>query len=148
MRTTLAFAVAVCLVLWSAAGRAGDDSPSASLKLTAKSVAVGVGYSWGKGELVYQGQTYPVEVSGLVAIAVGLNSIEADGGVYHLTKLEDFDGNYVAVRGGSGIGEGGASAVMRNQHGVEVRLVAKNSGVTLTLGTSGVSLKAAPPASQ
>lgn len=118
------------------------------MKLTAKSVAVGVGYSWGKGELVYQGQTYPVEVSGLVAIAVGLNSIEADGGVYHLTKLEDFDGNYVAVRGGSGIGEGGASAVMRNQHGVEVRLVAKNSGVTLTLGTSGVSLKAAPPASQ
>jgi ABC-type amino acid transport substrate-binding protein len=120
--------------------RGRDTLPDAAMRIEAKTLAVGVGYSWGKGTLDFQDKTYTVTMDGLLVVAVGLSSVTAKGGVYHLKTLEDFDGNYVAVRGGSTIGQGGAGVAMINQNGVEVRLVAENTGVTLTLGKSGVKL--------
>jgi hypothetical protein len=114
--------------------------PDALLELKAKSLAAGVGYSWGGGTLTYQGKTYPVDVDGLMVGAVGISTIDAQGRVFNLERLEDFDGNYTAVSGGAAIGEGGAGIVMRNANQVEVRLVAETKGLTLNIGQSGVKL--------
>ena len=46
--------------------------PDATLTLTEGSVAVGIGYSWGKGTLDYQGKKHPVKVEGLSVGEVGV----------------------------------------------------------------------------
>lgn len=148
LRPLATLALATCLASCSTSGddtmaRAkarNEAAPDATMRIEAKSLAVGVGYSWGKGTLEFQNRSYTVSMDGLLVVAVGLTSVTAKGGVYHLKTLEDFDGNYVATPGGSTIGQGGAGVAMINQNGVEVRLVAENSGVSLTLGKSGVKL--------
>src|SRR6185369_9077266 len=70
--------------------------PDATLTLTEGSVAVGIGYSWGKGTLTYQGKKHPVKVEGLSVGEVGVTRATATGNVYNLKNLADFDGNYVA----------------------------------------------------
>jgi hypothetical protein len=126
----------------------GGAEPDALLELSAKSLSAGVGYSWGAGTLTYQGKTYAVDVDGLMVGAVGLSSVTAKGGVFNLTSLDDFDGNYTAVSGGAAIGEGGAGVVMRNVNQVEVRLVAETKGLTLNIGQSGVKLTIEKPAAK
>jgi len=72
----------------------------ATLTLSEGSVAVGIGFSWGKGTLSYQGKTYRVKVEGLSVGEVGVTRATVKGDVSNLAKLEDFSGNYVAVSGG------------------------------------------------
>ena len=142
LRLALVLALLVALggVARAADKTAAKEKPSATLTLTGKSVAAGVGYSWGDGTLVYKGKSYAVTVDGLTAGQVGANSITAKGSVYHLTKLEDFDGNYTAVAAGATVGGGGGGLAMQNQHGVEVRMSASTRGLSLTAGVSGVKL--------
>jgi hypothetical protein len=118
-----------------------EDKPDATLKLSAGSVAVGIGYSWGGGTLTYKGKTYDVEVNGLSAGDVGISKAEASGDVYHLAKLSDFDGNYTAAGTGATVGGGASASIMKNQNGVEIRLVATTQGVKFNFGAGGVSLK-------
>ncbi len=41
------------------------EKPDATLRLSSKAVAAGVGFSWGKGTLTYKGKDYPISVKGL-----------------------------------------------------------------------------------
>ena len=67
--------------------------PDATVKLSEGTVAVGIGWSWGKGVLTYQGKTYPFKVEGLTVGEVGVTKAEATGDVFNLKKLEDFNGS-------------------------------------------------------
>jgi hypothetical protein len=118
-----------------------EDQPDATLKLSAGSVAAGIGYTWGGGTLTYKGKTYKVEVSGLSVADVGVSKIEAKGSVYHLKKLEDFDGNYTAAAAGVTIAGGGSAAAMQNQNGVVVQIVSTTQGLKFALAAAGVSMK-------
>jgi hypothetical protein len=134
--------VGLCLVGMLGIARAEEkkDTPDGTIELESKSVAAGVGFSWGKGVLHYKGKTYDLNVDGLTVGSVGASSIQAQGKVYHLNKLSDFDGNYAAVVGGATVGGGGGGLAMKNQNGVVVELVATTQGVSLTAGVSGVKL--------
>jgi hypothetical protein len=112
----------------------------ATLELSGRNIAAGVGFAWGGGKLTYKGKEYAVAVDGLTVGSIGVTAIEATGTVHHLAKLEDFDGSYTAAVAGSTVGGGGAWLVMRNQKNVEVRMHATTQGVSLTIGTSGVKL--------
>jgi len=124
--------------------RAAEHKADATLALHGGAAAAGVGVSWGSGNLTYKGKKYPVDVEGLSVGDVGVTKIEAAGRVYHLDKLDDFDGNYAAVGVGATVGGGGDAVVMRNQNGVEVNIVSTTQGARLTLGGAGVSMKIAP----
>jgi hypothetical protein len=50
-------------------GNSSHEKPDATLSLTEGSVAVGIGFSWGKGTLSYKGKTFPVNVEGQVTPA-------------------------------------------------------------------------------
>ena len=45
--------------------------PDATVKITGKSIAAGVGYSWGSGVLTYKGKEYPFTVTGISAGDIG-----------------------------------------------------------------------------
>jgi hypothetical protein len=120
---------------------AEDEKPDATLTLSAGSVAAGLGVSWGGGTLTYKGKEHPVDVKGLSVGDVGISKIEATGKVYHLKKLEDFDGNYTGVAAGAAVAGGGSVSAMKNQNGVKIDLVATTQGVKFVLGGGGVEMK-------
>ena len=130
-------ALAACFTL----ARADEKTPDATIRLSAGSVAVGVGVSWGSGTLSYKGKDYPIDVKGLSVGDVGATKIEASGKVYNLKSIDDFDGNYTAVGAGLTAAGGGSVAAMKNQNGVTVELVSTTQGVKVALGGGGVDMK-------
>ena len=117
------------------------EKPDATIKISSGSVAIGIGWSWGKGTLTYKGKDYPLSVKGLSIGKVGITGATASGEVFHLKTLKNFEGNYTAAGAGITL-VGGRSAVdMTNQNGVRVRVISTNRGVDLTLGGGGVELR-------
>jgi hypothetical protein len=119
---------------------AKEEKPNATLRLSGKSVAAGIGFSWGKGTLTYRGKDYPVSVKGLSLVKVGITKVTASGKVYNLKKLHDFDGNYTAAGAGMTLAGGGSAIAMKNQNGVRVVLGATTRGVDVTIGGAGVDM--------
>jgi len=124
------------------AGLAGAQArkPDATLTLSEGTVGVGIGFSWGKGTLRYQGKAYPVKVDGLSVGDVGIQRATATGNVYGLKKLEDFDGNYTAAGAGATVGGGAGVTAMKNQNGVVIELKSTSQGANLKLAAEGVNL--------
>jgi len=119
---------------------AQEKKPDATLKLTDRDVAIGVGFSWGKGTLSYKGKTYPVKVEGLSVGEVGVNQATAVGNVYNLKKLGDFDGNYTAAAAGGTLGGGAGVTEMKNQNGVVIGMKSTTQGASLKLAAAGIKL--------
>ena len=140
-RLAVAFAlVTLCLPVVPASAK-GKSAPDATIQLKGGSVAAGIGLSWGHGTLTYKGKAHPISVSGLDVGSVGVSEITASGKVYHLKKLEDFNGNYAAVEAGTTVGGGGGAVTMKNQNGVTITLIATTRGVKFTVGASGVTME-------
>jgi hypothetical protein len=114
--------------------------PDATIELTARSVAVGIGYVWGHGHLIYQGAKRPFKLSGISIVDVGASHITASGVVYNLQDIHDFDGNYTTVSAGLTIAGGGPAVVLRNQHGVVIKLLTTAEGLRFNLSAEGVNI--------
>ena len=141
MRRTIMHAVTVAsLVLMLSCLSAAAQQPDATLKVHTASIAVGVGYSWGGGIITFQGKEYPCRIDGLAVGEVGISSADAIGNVYHLTKIEDFSGTYMAVSTGAVLAGGGDIATMRNQHGVVIDLTDTSQGAKIMLAVQGVKI--------
>ena len=117
------------------------DKADATIRLSSGSVAAGVGFSWGKGTLTYNGKDYPISVKGLSLGKVGITKATASGEVFRLKTLKDFDGNYTAAGAGITLAGGRSAVTMTNQNSVRVRLISTNRGADITLGVGGVDLK-------
>ena len=122
---------------------AQGKKPDATLSLSEGSVAVGVGFSWGRGTLSYEGKTYPVKVEGLSVGELGVSRATATGDVLNLRRIEDFSGNYVAAGAGATIGGGAGVTVMTNQNGVVIELTSTTQGASLKLAAEGLRLSLA-----
>jgi len=120
---------------------AADPPASGTVKITSKAVAIGVGVTWGDGQLTFQGKTVPFSVEGLSVVDLGVTDITSSGEVFNLNKLSDFSGNYVAGEAGIAIASGPSDTVMKNQNGVVIRLHGTQKGARLTLAAAGVTLK-------
>ena len=130
----------VLVVITGFTQAAKEGKPNATLRLSGKSLAAGVGFSWGKGTLTYKGKDYPVSVRGLSLVKVGITKVTASGEVYNLKNLHDFDGNYTAAGAGLTLAGGGSAIAMKNQNGVRVVLGATTRGVDVTIGGAGVDM--------
>ena len=125
-----------------AAGK--EHKPDAILQLSGGSIAAGIGFSWGSGTLTYKGKDYPVSVNGLSLGKVGITGGSASGEVYHLKKLEDFNGHYNA--GGAGrrgvtLASGQSATAMTNPAGVTVLLSSTQRGVDVNLTGGEVDMQ-------
>ncbi len=125
--------------------QAQEELPDATIKLSATSFGLGFGGSWGSGTLTYKGQNYPIDIQGFSFGDVGISSIDANGKVYNLKNLDDFNGNYAAAEAGMTLGGGGTAFAMKNQNGVSVTLVSTTRGLEFTLGFSSMVMKVYPP---
>jgi hypothetical protein len=127
-----------------APGMAGDEKPDATLSLSGTAVAFGVTATWGEGVLHFRGRDYPFKAQGVGGVGLGESSFKATGEVYHLTKVEDFDGSYVAASAAAALAEGGLVATMQNEHGVIMRMKSISSGVELKAAVEGITFKLVP----
>src|SRR2546430_8111935 len=100
-------------------------------------MAAGSDVSWGSGTLTYKGKDYPVSVNGLSLGKVGITGGSASGEVYHLKKLEDFNGHYNAGGAGMTITGGREGIAKKKQKGVESLFFSTPPGVYLTPSRGG-----------
>ena len=141
MRRTLTFVLGMSVAL-GLAGRAvaAEEHASCTVRLTEKSVAVGIGVSWGRGELTCGGKTYRFKVSGISVQDVGASETDATGFVYDLRNHQDFAGTYTAITAGAAAGAGSSITSMKNEKGVRVTLRATKEGAQLTAGPEGMKV--------
>jgi hypothetical protein len=120
---------------------AADDMPSGTVTIESKSVALGIGVSWGDGKLNYEGKSHDFSVKGLSVIDLGVSKVSARGKVFNLKKLEDFSGTYAAAQAGAAVGGGMSVVVLRNQNGVVLELTSTQTGIKFTLAGEGIEVK-------
>jgi hypothetical protein len=116
-----------------------EKKADATLTLTQGQVAAGIGWSWGKGVLKYQGKEYPFKVKGLSVVDIGITKASANGKIYGLKQLEDFNGTYSGGAAEGTVGGGIGATRLKNQNGVVLELVSRTKGVNLKLAGEGVT---------
>jgi hypothetical protein len=147
MRNTIV-SLAAGIVLYTAAyaGAAetapvvNEAQPDATVTLKGGSVAAGVGYTWGHGELRYGDSTRPFSIKGVSIVDVGATDFTAKGNVYHLKNISEFSGNYVAAGAGVTLAGGGTALYLKNEHGVVIKLISTEVGLKFKLSADGVHI--------
>lgn len=129
------------VVLLVAAAVNAQDKPVGTVTIESKSIALGVGVSWGDGKLTYQGKEHAFSINGLSVVDLGISKATAAGEVLNLKKLSDFSGNYVAAQASAAVGGGAGTVTMKNHHGVVMQLTGTETGVKLTLAAKGIDVK-------
>jgi len=115
--------------------------PSGKVTIETKSIAAGVGVTWGDGKLSFKGKDYPFSLEGLTLVDFGFSKASAVGEVYNLTEVDKFEGLYAAAEAGFALAGGIGGMVLRNQNGVVMHLRSVTQGARLQLGTSGMTIK-------
>jgi len=130
----------LALALASIAGAAEKATPSGKISIESRSIAAGVGVTWGDGKLTFKGKTYPFSIDGLTLVDWGISKASATGEVYNLTDPAKLAGTYVAAEAGLTLAGGMGGMVLRNQDGVILHLHSVSRGARLQLGTSGLKI--------
>ena len=131
----------IVMALASNAVAAEKAAPSGKLTMESKSIAAGIGITWGDGKLNFQGKEYPFSIDGLTLVDFGISKASAAGEVYNLTDIAKFTGTYVAAEAGITLAGGVGGMVLRNQDGVIIHIRSVSQGAKLQLGTSGLKIK-------
>ncbi len=138
--TVLFTAFGVAALLAAASAIAGDKAPDATVRLSEGSVAAGVGWSWGRGEVTFQGKSYNFKVEGLSVAEVGITKAEASGNVYNLKSIDDFAGAYAAAGAEGTAGKGAGVSSLRNGKGVVINLKSETKGANIKVAASGLKV--------
>jgi hypothetical protein len=142
VRTFSRFALLFLVVAFAGyAGAAETATPSGKVSIQSRSIAAGIGVTWGDGHLTFKGKDYPFSVDGLTLVDWGISKASANGEVYNLTDVSKFAGTYVAAEAGLTLAGGMGGMVLRNSEGVILRLHSVSRGARLQLGTSGLVVK-------
>ena len=132
----------VLLALAAPAAMAQEMKQTGTIEISSTSVALGIGGSWGDGVLTLpDGSKHAFSIKGFDTLQVGIVSVNANGPVYNLIRLEDFPGNYTAYTGGITAGMGGDVTRMKNDKGVVIELVSTSAGVQLAISVRGITIK-------
>jgi len=129
------------MALASNAFAAEKAKPSGTLTMESKSIAAGIGITWGDGKLSFKGKDYPFSIDGLTLVDFGISKASATGDVYNLTDSAKLAGTYVAAEAGITLAGGVGGMVLRNQDGVIIHIRSVSTGAKLQLGTSGLTIK-------
>ena len=138
-RSILSFLVLTALVTTAMSGESAK--PSGKVTMESKSIAAGIGVTWGDGKLNFKGKDYPFSIDGLTLVDWGISKASATGDVYNLTDTAKFAGTYVAAEAGFALAGGMGGMVLRNQDGVVLHVRSTSQGAKLQLGPSGLLIK-------
>jgi hypothetical protein len=138
MFTLVLIGLITCFVTGRSA--TAQDVPSAHILVWGGSVAAGVGYTWAYANLIFQGKEYPLKLTGLSILQVGVSKYTASGSVYHLTQPSDINGIYTSISAGVAVAGGASATAMKNSRGVVIQWAATHVGVNFSLAAKGVEI--------
>lgn len=128
------------LIVFSNIVSAEDEKPSATVSINEKQVGFLLTGDWGHGTLMYQGEPHMFHMGGAKIGGIGVSSMKVDGSVYHLNKLEDFEGMYFKADAGLTLAKGKVGSWLKNDKGVVIHLGANSDGVALQIGVEGLKV--------
>jgi hypothetical protein len=141
LRTVSRFALFLFVAAFATTAISGEArKPSGRVTMESKSVAAGIGVSWGDGTLTFKGKQYPFTIDGLSVVDWGISRVSATGDVYNLTDVSKFAGTYVAAEAGFTLAGGMGGITMRNTEGVIINVRSTSRGASLTLGPAGLKI--------
>ncbi len=140
MRKFLAVSAMGLGLLFAQPAPSSAQTPDGVIELSGGAVAIGIGYSWGSGTLIFQGKRYPLNISGLSVASVGVTDYTAAGSVEGLHSPQDINGVFTAVSAGGTLGGGGNISAMQNQNGVVIHLTSTTQGLSLSLAAEGLKI--------
>src|SRR5262249_10651935 len=89
------FALFFFVAVFATTAMSGESAtPSGKVSIQSRSIAAGVGVTWGDGRLSFKGKDYAFTVNGLSLVDWGISRASANGEVYNLTDVAMFAGNY------------------------------------------------------
>jgi outer membrane immunogenic protein len=141
MRTFLRATAAVVLAGALASTAFAQPEPDATVHFHGGSVGFVVGVGGASGVVEFRGEKYPISVNGLSVGTIGANSYDVEGQVFHLHHIADIEGTYAAAEASATAGPGAGGIDMTNGNGVEIRATSTSSGLKLSLGASGVTIR-------
>ena len=137
-RSIRSAAIAAAAVLLAPAALAQAAPPDATVDLSGRSVAVGVGYTWASGTLHYQGKTYPLNVNGISVFDTGVGKFSAHVDVYNLHLVHDINGVYHALDVGPAVAGGAGVGRLENDRGVQIAMSASDARLQFKVAPEGV----------
>jgi hypothetical protein len=141
LRKVSRFALFLFVTAFATTAISGEArKPSGRVTMESKSVAAGIGVSWGDGKLTFKGKEHPFSIDGLSVVDWGISRVSATGDVYNLTDVSKFAGTYVAAEAGFTLAGGAGGITMRNAEGVIINLRSTSRGASLTLGPAGLRI--------
>jgi hypothetical protein len=148
MKTLLRRLAAAALMAIATVGAVKAQEPDATVSISGGHVGLGLGYSWGKGVLYYHGKAYPFHIVGLAAGDLGASNFTAEGSVYNLASVTDFEGKFDTLNAGATLAVGGAAAIEENRKGVQIHLNSTAEGLHLSFGIGGMRTTFDEPVSE
>jgi hypothetical protein len=121
--------------------RAPVGDTTATFWLEGGITRAGAGFAWGNGELSYQGRGHAFRLSGLSIADVPAANICANGSVIHLRRLSDFTGRYLAGAAGDARADDDTTTLLRNEHGVMMKLTATDAAWRVNLLINGLRVR-------
>lgn len=128
-------------------GRVGPSAvagqrPDATVDLHQMQAAYIGSASGGSGTLNFRGRRHPFSIAGGGIGGIGASTIDAQGDVFNLRRIEDFAGTYAQARQGFALGNvSGGELWLQNDAGVIMHLRARRSGLMLSLGGDVVVIR-------
>jgi len=136
------FCLGLCLVMTGVASAQTNKTPSGTVTIDETQFGFIIGGSIGGGVLRFQGKTHKFKIGGIsVGANFGVAKVAASGEVYDLSNISNFAGTYVKLDGGATLGGGVGGTVLRNQHGVVMKLNSTQEGLQFNLSANGVEIK-------
>jgi hypothetical protein len=142
-KTFTAVGIGLGLLLLCQPVPSSAQTQDAVIELSGGAVAAGIGFNWGSGTLIFQGEQYKLKVSGLSLASVGADEYTEIGNVTGLKTAQDINGVYTAVAAGATLAGGGSVTAMENQNGVTIHMTATTLGLDVTLAAEGVQISLA-----
>ncbi len=101
-----------------------------------------VGFSGGRGTVLFDGQTYPIKVGGIsLGATFAISSVDLTGAVFNLNRIEDLYGTYTATSAGLAVVAGGKAGSLSNARGVRLEVRGRTIGLEFSLDLSGISIQ-------
>jgi len=135
------FAALLLMAADASSASAQNSAVQPTVSLETKSIAFGLGFSWGVGKLRYNGKDLFFTADGVTFMDFGISKANAAGEVYNLSDLSKFDGTYFAMEASFAVGGGLGAITLGNQEGVVLHLYSTTEGARFQLGSSGLKIK-------
>jgi hypothetical protein len=140
--TVSSFVLFLFVAVFATTAISGESrKPSGKVSIESRSIAAGIGVTWGDGKLTFKGKEHLFSIDGLTVVDFGISKASATGDVYNLTDVAKFAGTYAAAEAGFTLAGGAGGITMRNSEGVIMNLRSTSRGASLTLGPAGLTIR-------